>query len=296
MSKITAKILLLSVFIARGTSFLFAKSLLAVMMPLNILAVRFITAFAILLLIFNKKIISCSRKSIEGGIALGAMYTLCMICEMYSMKTVDSGVIAFIENMAIVLVPMYVAVYTRKLPKGKLMISAAIAVAGVGFLSLSQRSVGLNAGVILAVMGAVCYGFCILLTQKYSEEAEPLAVGIFQLGFMGVFSLIISFAIEDFRLPKGGMEWWMILMLVLICSCFGFTFQPMAQKSLSAETAAVFTVVNPLTATILGVFIMKEGISISKAVGSVLILLSLFLYNFDGRKKNYTLSKELSGK
>ena len=128
MSKITAKILLLSVFIARGTSFLFAKSLLAVMMPLNILAVRFITAFAILLLIFNKKIISCSRKSIEGGIALGAMYTLCMICEMYSMKTVDSGVIAFIENMAIVLVPMYVAVYTRKLPKGKLMISAAIAV------------------------------------------------------------------------------------------------------------------------------------------------------------------------
>ena len=85
-------------------------------------------------------------------------------------------------------------------------------------------------------------------------------------------------------------------MLVLICSCFGFTFQPMAQKSLSAETAAVFTVVNPLTATILGVFIMKEGMSISKAVGSVLILLSLFLYNFDGRKKNYTLSKELSGK
>ena len=46
-----------------------------------------------------------------------------------------------------------------------------------------------------------------------------------------------------------------------------------------AETAAVFTVVNPLTASILGFAAAGESMSPAKAVGYVLILLSLILYN-----------------
>ena len=50
----------------------------------------------------------------------------------------------------------------------------------------------------------------------------------------------------------------MMLMLVVVCSCFGFAFQPVGQKYVPAETAAVFTVVNPLTASILGITIDRD--------------------------------------
>lgn len=133
MSKTSAKILLTMVFIARGTSFLFSKILMNDMSPMSILAVRFILAFVVLAIIFHKKIRECSRDSLKGGILLGILYTICMIFEMYGLRLIDSGVSALIENMAIVLVPIYAAVLTKTFPKRKTMVCAVLAVAGVGF-------------------------------------------------------------------------------------------------------------------------------------------------------------------
>ena len=48
MSRTGAKILLTTVFIARGTSFLFSKILMESMSPMSILAIRFILAFLVL--------------------------------------------------------------------------------------------------------------------------------------------------------------------------------------------------------------------------------------------------------
>ena len=45
----------------------------------------------------------------------------------------------------------------------------------------------------------------------------------------------------------------------------------------------MFTVVNPLTASILGITVAGELLSASKIVGYVLILLALLLYNSEGR-------------
>jgi len=52
MSKTGAKILLTTVFIARGTSFLFSKILMESMSPMSILAIRFILAFLVLAVVF----------------------------------------------------------------------------------------------------------------------------------------------------------------------------------------------------------------------------------------------------
>ena len=80
-------------------------------------------------------------------------------------------------------------------------------------------------------------------------------------------------------MPHTGNQWFMLLFLVLICSCFGFAFQPLGQKYLPAEEAAVLTVVNPLTASIMGLLIANEGLSPYKLIGYILILAALLLYN-----------------
>lgn len=280
MNKAYAKLLLLAVFIARGTSFLFSKTLLRDMPPMSILAVRFTLAFLILSFIFFHRIRSCSRASLRGGLILGVLYTVCMVFEMYGLRLVDTGVSALIENMAIVLVPIYAAVLTRTAPKKKTMLCAVLAVLGVGFLSLAQSSVkGGGKGIMLIVLAALTYAACILATEKVSREADPITIGMIQLGTMGVLSLFASLLMGGFAMPQTGGQWVMMLLLVLVCSCFGFAFQPVGQKYVPAEAAAVFTVVNPLTASVMGVTIAGESISASKLIGYVLILLALFLYN-----------------
>lgn len=197
MKKMQASILLVFVFMARGTSFLFSKELMNTMSPMSVLAVRFILAFLILVLVLFKRLYNCSKKSLTGGLILGVLYTICMVFEMYGLRLIDTGTSALIENMAIVLVPLYAAVLTKSLPKKKTMLCAVLAVIG-----------------------------------------------------------------------------------------FGFAFQPVGQKYVSAEAAAIMTVVNPLTASILGIIAAGESISAAKIIGYALILISLLMYHLNVFKKS----------
>ncbi|MBQ6661969.1 MAG: DMT family transporter [Firmicutes bacterium] len=289
MNQTKARFLLSAVFIARGTSFLFSKTLMQNLFPTSVLAVRFLMAFTILACIFHKKLIRCSRASLRGGILLGVLYTVCMFFEMFGLRLIESGVSALIENMAIVLVPVLAAVLSRSLPRAKTMICALVAVVGVGFLSLTQRG-GAHSGlgIFLILMAAVTYAICIMTTEKVSRGADPLTVGAVQLGTMGVLSLVVTLALGEFSLPQSGTQWGMMLMLVLVCSCFGFAFQPLGQKYLRAEEAAVLTVLNPFTASIMGILIAGESVGVAKVTGYILILAALVFYNLPEKGKERT--------
>ncbi len=213
---------------------------------------------------------------------LGVLYTICMSFEMYGLRLVDTGVSSLIENMAIVLVPLYVAALTRALPKAKTMICAVLAVIGVGFLSTDQiKNGGGGLGIFLVMMAAMTYAVCILYTERVSHDSDPVTIGIIQLGTMGLISLVASFFTGGLCVPQNGRQWTMMLILVLLCSCFGFAFQPLGQKYLQAENAAVLTVVNPLTASVLGILVADERLTVLKLVGYVIIMSALVFYNVE---------------
>ncbi len=286
MNQSSAKLLLISVFIARGTSFLFSKSLMGTMEPMSILGLRFSLAFLVLAVVFWKRMRHLEKSTIKGGLILGLLYTICMMFEMYGLRLVDSGVSALIENMAILFVPLYVALWTRTWPQAKTLFCAVLAIAGVGLLSISQMEMKSGTlGIFLIICAALTYGFCILATEKVSKDGDPVAIGIIQLGVMGILSLIVALLTESFTMPAGKIQWTMLLFLVLICSCFGFTFQPVGQRYLPAETAAVLTVINPFAASIMGVLVAHEGLTLAKGAGYIVILLALVIYNKNTEKK-----------
>ena len=250
------------------------------MSPVSILAVRFTMAFLILAVIFFGKLRKCTAAALRGGLLLGVLYTICMIFEMYGLRTVDTGVSALIENMAIIMVPLYVSLLTRTAPKAKTMLCAVLAVIGVGFLSITQiENSGSWSGLILVILAALTYGICIMATDAVSSKADPITIGVIQMGTMGLICMALMFFIGGPQIPHTTLQWSMMLLLVLVCSCFGFTFQPLGQKYVSAETAAVFTVVNPLAASILGIAVAGERLTVSKGIGYLLILTALVLYN-----------------
>ncbi|MBQ3487540.1 MAG: DMT family transporter [Clostridia bacterium] len=286
MSKRSARLLLVFVFISRGTSFLFSKTLLETLSPLDVLAVRFLLAFLIVSLVFHKKLGHASRASLRGGLILGVLCTAVMILEMFGLRLIDSGVSALIENMAIILVPVFMAIITRTRPRKKTILCAALAVIGVGFLSLTQtQNPGGGLGMLLIILAALAYSVFIIVTEKVTQQADPLTVGIVQIGTTGALSLAASFLLSGgLRLPHTSSEWILMLLLVFLCSCFGFAFQPVGQKHLPAEEAAVLTVINPLTASVLGIAVAGESLNLSKMIGYILILTALILYTCKTRQ------------
>lgn len=128
------------------------------------------------------------------------------------------------------------------------------------------------------------YAVCILYTERVSHDSDPVTIGIIQLGTMGLISLMASFFTGGLGMPQNGSQWTMMLILVLLCSCFGFAFQPLGQKYLQAENAAVLTVVNPLTASVLGILVADERLTVLKLVGYVIIMSALVIYNVNQKK------------
>lgn len=66
------------------------------------------------------------------------------------------------------------------------MIGTLLTMTGIGFMTL-QQSMTLHSGDVLCLIGAVVYAFHILLTADFTKKEDGLLLGIWQLGFAGLY-------------------------------------------------------------------------------------------------------------
>ena len=76
-----------------------------------------------------------------------------------------------------------------------------------------------------------------------------------------------------------GGQWMALAGLALVCTAFGFTMQPVAQKPLSSETTGIICALNPLTTAVLGRLLLGENFGAAGIWGAVLILTGIVLPN-----------------
>lgn len=272
------EILLGLILIARSTSFMISKIMMDGMEPFTILANRYIIAFALLIVIFAKRLKNTDKNLIIKGCIIGAVYTAVMGFEMYGLRLTDSGTCSFIEHIAIVIVPVMQAFLIKKFPGKETIISAVLALTGVGFLTIGRAGIAVNKGFVYCLIAAVCYAVAIIITTNYSKEvSDSIMLGIFQLGFMGLFCLILALISESPRIPQNGNEWFSILYLAIVCSGFGIGIQPFAQSGTTAERSALIAALNPLSVAILGVVILKEKLTVAYVIGGSLIMIAILL-------------------
>ena len=107
MSEKNAKVLLASVILARSSSYVLQKIGLTNIDVFNLMGIRFLLAFIIMLLIFNKKLRYADKSSVISGLIVGTIYFVVMSFEVFSLKTCESSTTAFLENTAIVMVPLF---------------------------------------------------------------------------------------------------------------------------------------------------------------------------------------------
>ena len=286
MTRKKAELLLAAVICIRATSYLFSKVALQSLQPFNLLSIRFLLAFTLLCFLTRKRMKGLSCRTVLRGMALGGAFFLTMGCEMLGLLTTDSSVTSFLENTAVVLVPLLQAVLLRRLPKPVIVLSGLVTMTGIGFLTL-QGTGGfqLTAGQLFCLGAAFFYAAAILLTDRFSHQDDPLVLGVLQVGFIGLFSLCASLILETPHLPSEFPVWGAIAVLAVICTGFGFTLQPVAQRGTTAERAGLFCALNPLTATILGVVVLQENFGLQSLIGGALVLTGILLSKLGDRKR-----------
>lgn len=288
MSRRQAELLLAAVILTRSTGYLFSKAGIESFGVFNLLAARFLLAFALLAIIFFRKFKGVKPCDILRGAVLGGVFALVMALELIALKTTDTSTASFLENTAIIFVPLIEAWLLRRAPERTALISAAAAVAGVALLTLGSGDFGFTSGELYCLCAALLYALAIIITDRFSRRGDGLMIGVMQVGFIGIYALAASFIFEVPRLPSGGSEWGVILALAIVCTCVGFTFQPVAQAHLSSECAGLFCALSPVFASLLGVVFLGEPLTLQGVFGAALILFSLYIPHIFARKAAVT--------
>ncbi|MBQ0078687.1 MAG: EamA family transporter [Eubacterium sp.] len=264
---------------ARATSYLFNKMIMDEMGPLTLMADRFLLAFIIMALLFAGRLIRINKREIISGLIIGTAFFAVMVAELYGVRSTESSTCAFLENLAIVIVPIMQSIITRTLPSKWTVIAVLLAITGVGCLTLKAGAFGLGIGELLCILAAVLYATAIITTDRFSRMGDPLLIGIVQVGTMGALGLIFALVFEEPHLPTTHISWLMLIGLAVVCTCFGYTLQPMAQSKTSAERTGLFCSFSPLVAGIVGVVFGHENLGVMGMIGGALIIIAIIVSN-----------------
>jgi len=102
---------------------------------------------------------------------------------------------------------------------------AGTAIVTCGMLLLSGADfTSLNPGALIMLLSAFVYAGHIIVAKRFVEEVDPLSLGVWQLGFGGLFSGIAACVFGGFTLPSTPSEVVVVVALALICSAYGFMY------------------------------------------------------------------------
>ncbi len=288
MNTNAAKLLMALVILTRSSAFIFSKFAMEELSTFQTLGFRFTLACLLMGAVLYRHIAHALREDkslVKKSCLLGSLLFCIMGCEMQSLRTAEVHTVAFLENLSLALVPLFLAIWYRKLPKSRILQGAGFILLGVAALTIGGTGFTLAGGEGWALLAAVFYALYIIATGKLAAISDGKALGILQMGFMGLLSFAAALVQEGIVfLPARALTWESLAFLVLVCSCFGFTFQPVAQRYISAEETGMYCAINPLFASLLGHWVFGETFGPTAILGAVYILIGLVFVNWPEQK------------
>lgn len=282
MKETTADLLMLIVTFFWGASYLFMDMGLGSISEFNLIALRFGFAFIVVLPILFGRVRKMDSNTLKYSLLLGFILFLVFTFITFGLQTTTTSNAGFLVSLTVVFVPLISTIVLRRNMASKQIISIALSIIGIGFLTI-QLPFHINLGDVFCVLAAFLYASHILIASSAVKKVDPLNLSMLQLGFAGLFGLIFSLIFETPALPSTGEGWIAILALSIFCSALGFVLQIISQKYTTPIRTGLIFSLEPVFAAGLGYLFLNEVMSPWQLFGAFLVLFSIVLLTLGDR-------------
>ena len=260
-----------------GAMTIFSKQILAELEVYNMVALRFLIAFAVCFIVFRKRYRNLDRETAVHAGILGTFLFVSYLCMVIGCKYTTASNAGFMMSLVAFFTPIIIFVQEKIRPDRNHVISIFITLIGVGLMCLSGDFT-LNKGDLVCIMSAFFYSFQMLYTERYAKQHDPIVLGTFQLIFVAVYGFIFSFVLEDsFRLPQSAAGWGQLLYLALGCGALGFILQTTAEKLSSAGHTTLIYASQPVFVAVFSYLMLGEPIILRQIIGIVLVFIGVLI-------------------
>ena len=259
-----------------GTTFFIVKDLLQYIDPVILCSYRFLLAALILMLflIYNRLPLFSNLKE---GLILGFFLWLIYISQTIGLAFTTASNAAFITGLFIIFIPIFLFILFKKKPSLQGLFAITIALFGLSFLT--GGLIHANKGDLITLITAFAYALHVLFADKFvKKDINPYTLCFQQFLFVSLLSFLTAFF---FRLPFSIAKLsiiWVILFLTIFPTLSAFVIQLVAQKNTTPIKVSLIFALEPVFGAIFAWTLGGETFIITKAIGGLLIFLSLIIY------------------
>lgn len=276
MSSRKAELLMASVSLAWGSSYLLMKVGLGGIGPFNLIALRFGIAFGGMALVFRKHFRELARPVLMKGMGMGIILFLIFTGMVCGVNRTTASTAGFLTSTTVILVPVLESILRRRLPPKSVAVSVLLVVAGL-FLLTVKDGVAMDSGAVYCLMGALFYAIYIIVMDRIGKKEDTFLISILQLGVASMLGAVFMFAFEKPALPQTHAQWAAVVCLGLICSAYGFVVQPIAQRFTTPEKIGLIFSLEPVFSAILSFIFLQEVLEVKGYIGAMFIMAGVVL-------------------
>lgn len=237
-----------------GASTWFVTS--AVIVPRFALAALVVAAFSL------PALRTMTRREWRQGLELGLFCGGGLVFQVDGLQYTAASTSAFLTSFYALLIPLWLALRTRRNPPLLVWASCALVIAGVAVLAqLDWRDLRIGRGEIETLVGSMFFAgqiLCLDRPEFAGNRAGPITTLMF------VTQVAVGLVLAAFTAPAGGgmlafagSATWMgfVVALVIVCTLGTFTVMNKWQPKITATEAGLIYCLEPVFASILALFV-----------------------------------------
>lgn len=276
MNSKKAELLMVSVSLTWGSSYLLMKIGLDEIGPFNLIALRFGIAFICMVLIFLPRFRALTVPILANGVLMGVLLFLIFSGLVNGVNHTTASMAGFLASTTVIIVPILESILKRRLPNRSVILSIFLAIIGLYLLTVKD-TFALNRGSAYCLLAAMFYAIYIIVLDRIAKNEDTFLISIIQLGVASLLGSLFMLGVETPSLPETPGQWGAIISLGLICSAYGFVVQPIAQRYTSPEKIGLIFSLEPVFSAILSYIFLHEVLNVRGYIGAALIFSGVVL-------------------
>lgn len=271
-----ADLYLLVATLLAGLGWIFSKEVVAVWLPLLFLGVRFFLGGLLLLPFAWSAVKQLTGLEFKIILRVGLLFSLGMVLWIWGLTHAKQlGVGAFLNTLAIVLVPVIAMAYGER-PNILVWLALPLSVLGMACLFLESHF-ALGMGELAFLGAAVVFALSFTLTSQAAYHLPILALTSLQLMIVGLVSLVLSAGLETWNFQQPASLWLWLALSIVVSTCGRFLLQIKGQGLAPASHAILILSLEPVWVAIMAALWFGESMSAVQLIGCVLIFSAVLM-------------------
>lgn len=220
------------------------------------------------------------RKSILLCVISGLFLGTHLICYFEGLKRTSIASCVSLVDTEVFFVALGGSIFLHEKLSKKSWICILITFLGSIVIAAGDMSGGGLSGDILALSGAVCSCIYTLIGRKVRKIMSTTAYTWIVYFFAGTVVLVVSVINGNYVIPISMKNLFIALLLAVFCTLLGHSVFSWGLKFEKASFVSTVKLLEPVFASITGVFLFKEIPSVSSVIGGLMVIAGIiFLCN-----------------